>query len=138
MFETILNNEFLWLNDPINAEEYANKSPSEKFMYSLKWAKEEFLYGKKAKAKDKLKMYDKPLEKEIFRLYFKNNTHKDFENKYEIQQYLNIELNIELNIISYLFRIKDKKIKKPKYNIYYQYKIIPIKLKLKGNEYIEY
>ena len=132
MFEIILNSNYSWLDDPINAEEYANKSPNDKFIYQLKWANEEYIYGNKAI--NKLKMYDKPLEKEIFRLYFNNNnTYKDFESKYDMQKYL----NIELSIFKYLLRIRDKIIKKPKYNIYYQYKIIPIKLKLKGNEYIE-
>lgn len=131
MLDTLLI-EKIELNDPKDAEEFAKLDFMQKFMLRMKWCQDEIYGG--CNILDKLKIYDKPLEKEVIKVDFiEKNYYKYYDTKLELMN----DLNINSDVFRYLKQFKNKNIKNPKYIEYYKYKLSFTNLKLSGNNYIE-
>jgi hypothetical protein len=132
----ISNNDIFEIKDPNTIEEYQRASSCQRLMWHLKWTREEYNNETKdIKSFDKIKYYNKVLEKNTYQIHnIESNT---YSVEYEDIESMLTNNNIDKFEFRYIKRYTGKKLKKPKY--YSLEKIVFIKNKyiLKDNDYIK-
>ena len=119
---------------PNDAETYMNLSYTEKFQVTLKLAMQEYITG--ITVLSVLKELEKPLIKNTYVLINANND--NVIGEYETEHSLKMNNNLSDKEYRYLksYVCGNNKVKNPKYDVYYKYRIKTNTYKLKGNDYI--
>lgn len=132
----INNNDIFEIKDPNTIEEYQKASSCQRLMWHLKWIREEYNNETKdIKNFDKIKYYDKDLEKNTYQIH--NIESNIYSAEYEDIDSMLINNNIDKFEFRYIRRYTGKKLKNPKYDSLEKIVFIKNKYILKDNDYIK-
>lgn len=126
--------DFNLIEDPLTAEDYQMLSSSDKLMLQLGWIQDEYMNNKSDYVHQRLKMYDKPLHKKVYRVFNKNTKVLECE-EYESFYDLAKDNNITEHEARYLKRYSGDVLKNPKFPNQRKIAVIEEVYKLKGNTY---
>lgn len=136
MANTVMASDFGIVSEPNTAEEYQRLGSLERFMLQIKWIQQQYSENYNGNGEDlvlkKLRKFDKPLEKTIYRV-IKNNI--EIASCLSRQSIID-DLNLTDKLVSYICRYSKQTLKNPKYKEAINYKIHRIKLKLVGDDYV--